>query len=140
MKLPPNDPIRRILGDYRKIAVVGLSPNPDRPSHDVTDYMIRQGYEITGVNPGHDSILGRPCYRSIAEVPGRLEIVNVFRRSEQIPSFVDELLSLPPTRRPKVLWLQLGITHAEAEERARQAGIEVVSDACILVEHQRLGR
>ncbi len=123
----------QILKKYKKIAVVGLSPNPDRPSYQVTRYMMSKGYEIVGVNPGHESILGHPCYRSLRDVPGRMEIVNVFRSPEHVPQVVDELLSLPD--RPPVLWLQLGVFHPEAEERARSAGVQVVSQKCIKVEH-----
>jgi uncharacterized protein len=131
---PSDDEVRKLLERYRRIAVVGLSPRPDRPSHGVTQYMIRHGYEITGVRPAQKAILGRPCYSSIREVPGPLEIINVFRSPDSIPPLVDELIPLKPV----ALWLQLGITHPEAERRARDAGIFVVSDRCILVEHSRL--
>ncbi len=122
-----------ILKSFRKIAVVGISPNTDRPSHYVSKYMLEQGYEITGVNPGHDQILGRPCYPSIKDVAAPLEIVNVFRASSFVPRLVEELLPL----KPKVLWLQLGIHDQDAEEKARKAGILVVTDRCLMVEHQR---
>ena len=124
-----------VLTRYRKIAVVGLSPNDSRPSYGVTEYMLGQGYEITGVRPGgHQRILDRPCFERIAQVPAPLEIVNVFRASEFIPQLVDELIPL----KPKEIWLQLGISHPVAEAKARAAGIPVISDRCILVEHRRL--
>lgn len=126
--------VRDILFRFEKIAVVGLSDSPDRPSYGVTSYMIDHGYQITGVRPGRTEILGRPCVGHLRDVPGPLEIVDVFRAPEYIPALVDELIPL----KPKVLWLQLGITHPEAEEKARRAGIQVVSDRCILVEHRRL--
>lgn len=122
---------KEILTKYKKIAVVGLSPDPMRPSHSVTNYMIRHGYEIVGVRPGDKEILGRPCYASLKEVPGPLEIVNVFRAPEHVPAIVDEAIAL----KAKVLWLQEGVVHPQAEEKARKAGLVVVSDRCILKEH-----
>jgi predicted CoA-binding protein len=127
------DDVAFALDRCRRIAVVGLSPHPDRPSHEVTRYMIEQGYEICGVRPAQREILGRPCYARLADVPGPLEIVDVFRNSEAIPALVDEVIPL----RPKVLWLQEGVSHPEAEERARRAGIRVIADRCILKEHAR---
>jgi uncharacterized protein len=126
--------LRDFLTSCRRVAVVGLSPNPARPSHEIARYLIENGYEVVGVNPGHESILGRPCYRTLAEVPGPLEIVDVFRSSEHVPALVEEMIPL----RPKLIWLQLGVGHAGAEKKARSAGIPVVSELCILVEHRRL--
>ncbi len=126
--------IRLALTRYKRIAVVGLSPDPSRASYGVTRYMMSHGYEITGVRPGSSEILGRPCYASLAQVPGELEIVDVFRASEHVDALVDELIPL----KPKVLWLQEGVTNAQAEARARAAGITVFSDLCILKEHARL--
>lgn len=123
-----------ILKKYRKLAVVGISPNEDRPSHYVTEYMMEQGYEVAGVNPGQTEVLGRPCYKSLKDVPGPLEIVNVFRSSEHVAGLVKELIPL----RPKVLWLQVGIRDEAAEQAARDAGIEVVAGKCIMVEHRQL--
>jgi predicted CoA-binding protein len=125
---------REILGSFRKIAVLGLSPNEDRPSHYVSEYMKEQGYEITGVNPGHDRILGRPVYAKLSDVPGPLEIVAVFRSSEHLAKIVDEAIPL----KPKVLWIQLGIEDAEAEAKAEKVGILVVRRRCLMVEHQNL--
>lgn len=126
--------MREVLTQYRKIAVVGLSPKPNRPSHGVTAYMMRQGYEIVGVRPAQKEILGRPCYDSLEAVPGELEIVDVFRAPEHVPEVVDQAIA----RGAKVLWLQEGVTHPEAEEKARKAGLVVVSDRCILKDHARL--
>ena len=129
--------IKEVLSNYKKIAVVGLSPQPARPSFGVTEYMMNHGYEICGVRPGGlKDIMGRPVYEKLSDVPGPLEIVDVFRANEFIPSVVDEVLRSDA----KVLWLQLGITHPIAEERARSAGLTVISDRCILVEHRRLIR
>lgn len=132
----PNDSqIRELLTQYRSIAVVGLSPKADRPSHGVTRYLISQGYEICGIRPGGAKILDRPVYGSLTEVPGPLEIVDVFRSSDAVPEIVDQVIALGA----KVLWLQEGVTSPEAEARARAAGIWVISDRCILKEHRRLG-
>jgi predicted CoA-binding protein len=127
--------IKDVLSKYKNIAVVGLSPQPSRPSFGVTKYMIDHGYNIVGVRPGGlKDILDRPVFETLEEVPEPLEIVNVFRAPEFIPEVVDDVLKT----KAKVLWLQLGITHPEAEERARKAGLTVISDKCILVEHRRL--
>ena len=134
MPNPSDAEIKEVLTRYKKIAVVGLSPDESRPSFGVSQYMMKHGYEITGVRPAQKEIMGRPCYASLKDVPAPLEIVDVFRASDAIPAVVDECIPL----KPKVLWLQLGITHPEAEEKARKAGIIVISDKCILVEHRRL--
>ena len=123
-----------ILKKYKKIAVVGLSPDSSRPSNGVTKYMISQGFDVVGVRPGSKSILDRPCYASLSEVPGPLEIVNVFRAREFVPEIVDEAIRL----KAKAIWLQQGVYNDEAEEKAKKAGLLVVSDRCILIEHQRL--
>jgi predicted CoA-binding protein len=126
------DTALEILKKYKKIAVVGLSPDASRPSHGVTSYMIRAGYEVVGIRPGDKEILSRPCYPSLAEAPKPLEIVNVFRASEHVPAIVDEAIALGA----KALWLQLGVSHPAAEAKAEKAGLLVISDACILVEHR----
>ncbi|MCM2280848.1 MAG: CoA-binding protein [Bdellovibrionaceae bacterium] len=140
-----DDEIRSIFKTYRRIAVIGLSPEPDRASYGVSRYMKNNGYEISGVRPGGpEQILDRPVFESLAKVPGPLEIIDVFRKSEAIPGIVEEVLQevqrRPEHERPKVLWLQEGVTHPEAEARARAAGLQVISDHCILKEHRRLMR
>jgi predicted CoA-binding protein len=123
-----------ILRKYRTIAVVGLSDNPMRPSHGVSQYMKGQGYKIIPVNPGHAQILGEKAYRSLEEIPEPVEIVNIFRRSEMIPPIVDSAIAIGA----KAVWMQEGIVHEEAAEKARAAGLEVVMDTCILKAHRRL--
>jgi uncharacterized protein len=123
-----------ILRKYRTIAVVGLSNNPLRPSHGVSEYMQRQGYRIIPVNPGHSQILGEKSYRTLEEIPESVEIVNVFRRSELIPPVADSAIAIGA----KVLWLQEGIQHEEAAEKARAAGLEVIMNTCILKAHRRM--
>jgi uncharacterized protein len=133
--------IREILETKKRIAVIGLSPVPARPSHGVTKYMIENGYEIFGVRPGTpSSVLGRPCVESLAQLNEDVDILDIFRNSEAIPAVVDEIEAWMKTRtkKPTVLWLQQGITHPEAEARAEKIGLQVISDKCILKEHARL--
>lgn len=132
--------IRDALANSKSIAVVGLSPDPSRASHHVTEYLIDQGYEITGVRPGgHQPILGRPMIEKLSELKSAPDIVDVFRNTEAIPGVVDEIEKMIEAgKKPKMLWLQLGITHPEAEEKARRLGLQVVSNKCILIEHRRL--
>lgn len=128
--------IGALLESYKKITVVGLSDNPDRPSYEVAIYLKSKGYDLVAVNPQLPKIDGIPVYASIAEVPlEHRKFVDVFRRSEAIPSVVDEVLAAGGV---EVLWLQLGIRHPEAEERAEKAGLKVVSDRCMLIEHKKL--
>ena len=123
-----------ILRKYKTIAVVGLSPNKMRPSHGVSEYMQHQGYRIIPVNPGHPEILGEKSYRSLEDIPEPVEIVDIFRRSEQVAPIVDSAIAIGA----KVVWMQEGIEHNDAAEKARAAGLEVVMDRCILKEMARL--
>ena len=134
-----NDQIRDALANAKSIAVIGLSPDPSRASHHVTEYLIEQGYEITGVRPGgHQPILGRPVVENLSELKFAPDIVDVFRNSEAIPGVIDEIEKMIARGlKPKMLWLQLGISHDEAEEKARRLGLQVVSNKCILIEHRR---
>ena len=125
-----------ILRKYKTIAVIGLSPNQVRPSFGVSSYMKRSGYRIIPVNPGHAEILGEKSYRTLDEIPEAIEIVNVFRRSDHVPDIADAAIR----KGAKVLWLQEGIYHEEAAKKAREAGLEVVMDTCILKEHRRTSR
>jgi hypothetical protein len=135
-----NEPhvILNMLGGHsrvpRTIAVVGLSEDPTRPSHSVSAYMQRNGYRIVPVNPGVSHVLGELCYPSLRDVPDAPDVVNVFRLPRHIPSIVDEMIDLGLQN----LWVQLGIRHDPAAIRAEEAGISVVMDRCILIEHQRL--
>jgi uncharacterized protein len=127
------DPILEILKKYKTIAVVGLSSNPGRPSYGVTEYMQSAGYRIIPVNPNETEVLGEKSYARLEDVPEKIEIVDVFRRAENVPPVVESAIRVGA----KVVWMQLGIEHAAAAERARAAGMIVVEDACILVEHRR---
>lgn len=123
----------RILERYKKIAMVGLSGNPFRPSHFAAIYLVAHGYDVTPVNPREKEVLGRPSYPSLMEVPGPIEIVDIFREPAAVPGIVDQAIA----RGAKVVWMQLGVIHEEAAERARQAGLEVVMDRCMKIEHAR---
>ena len=140
-----NEPatIARMLGNPRagqprSLAVVGLSDNPMKASHSVSAYMQAQGYRIFPVNPAVDPgtrILGEPVFPSLAALSEKPDVVNVFRLPRHIPAVVDEMIALGLT----ALWVQLGIVHLEAAAEAEAAGIQVVMDRCILIEHRRLG-
>ena len=122
---------KEILRHYRKIAVVGISNDRTRASNGVSRYLLREGYEIVPVNPLIAEFEGIPAVPDLASVPGELEIVNIFRRPEYVPGIVDAAIA----RGAKVIWMQQGIVHEEAAERARRAGLDVVQDRCILIEH-----
>jgi uncharacterized protein len=130
---PSPDPIFDILTKYKTIAVVGLSSDPARPSYGVTEYMQSAGYHIIPVNPNETDVLGEPSYASLDEVPQKIEIVDVFRRPEEVPPVVDAAIRAGA----KVVWMQLGVTNEAAAEKARAAGISVVMDACMFVEHKK---
>lgn len=127
------DPILEILKKYKTIAVVGLSSNSARPSHGVAEYIQSKGYRIIPVNPNENEVLGEKSYARLEEVPDKIEIVDIFRRAEAVPQVVDSAIRIGA----KVVWMQLGIENAVAAERARESGLMVVEDACILMEHRR---
>jgi uncharacterized protein len=137
-----NEPelIQAMLGDTATrpvtIAVIGLSADPFKPSHYVPAYMQRHGYRILPVNPTVDAVLGERCYPSLAELPVKPDIVNVFRLPRYIPAIVDEMLSLGL----RDLWVQSGIVNLEAAAKAEAGGIHVVMDRCIMVEHGQIAR
>ena len=122
-----------LLRDCRTIAVVGLSSNPARPSYRVAAYMQQQGKVIIPVNPHETMVLEEPAYPSLSAVPGPIDLVNIFRRSEEAGSVVDEAIYV----KAKALWLQEGVIDESAAARARQAGLQVVMDRCWLKEHVR---
>ena len=130
---PSADPIFDILTKYKTIAVVGLSSNPARPSYGVTEYMQSAGYHIIPVNPNETDVLGEPSHACLEDIPQKIEIVDVFRRPEEVPPVVDAAIKAGA----KVIWMQLGIANDSAAEKARAAGLTVIMDACILVEHKR---
>lgn len=125
------DPIAEVLQRAKTIAVVGLSANPLRPSHGVTAYMQSHGYRIIPVNPNIAECLGEKAYASLRDVPEKIDIVNIFRRPEFVPEIVEEAIRV----RVPAIWMQEDVIHEKAAEKARQAGIFVVMDRCILKEH-----
>jgi predicted CoA-binding protein len=127
-----SDQIANILKGAKTIAVIGLSDNRFRPSYGVSEYMQNQGYRIIPVHPRVETVLGEKVYRSLSEIPDKIDIVNVFRRRDAVPAIVDEVIAL----KLPVLWLQESVVHEEAAEKARKAGIKVVMDLCILKEHR----
>jgi predicted CoA-binding protein len=130
------DPITRILRESKTIAVVGLSSNPMRPSHGVSEYMQSAGYRIIPVNPNETEVLGEKSYARLEDVPERIDVVDIFRRGEFVPQVVESAIRVGA----KVVWMQLGIENEEAAAAARAAGLAVVEDACMLIEHKRRKR
>ena len=123
-----------ILRNYKTIAVVGLSPNRMRPSYGVSEYMKSQGYRIIPVNPGHAQILGETSYRTLEDIPEPVEIVNIFRRSENVAPIVESAIRIGA----KVIWMQEGVEDEASAEKARAAGLQVVMNRCILKDHRRM--
>lgn len=135
--VPPSpEALRAILREAKSIAVVGLSPKPWRPSHQVASYLQHAGYRIVPVNPGHDTILGERSFPSLGAAAAAFEIdvVDVFRRSDFAGPIVDDAIRL----RPRLIWLQVGVVDAGARARAAAAGIPFVMDRCLMVDHRQL--
>jgi uncharacterized protein len=133
VKTPATDEIGELLKRTKTIAVVGLSDSPLRPSYGVSAYMQTHGYRIIPVNPAIKGALGEKAVASLADIGEKIDIVDVFRRSEFVPEIVDEVIRL----KVPAIWLQEGVVHEQAAEKARKAGILVVMDKCILKEHRR---
>ena len=123
-----------LLRDSKIIAVVGLSSNRRRPSYGVSEYMQSMGYRIIPVNPQETEVLGEKAYASLDDVPGPVDIVDIFRRSEFVPEIVDAAIRIGA----KCVWMQEGVMHEEAAAKARAAGLEVVMNRCILKEHRKM--
>lgn len=134
MPVTDDDELRSIL-DYDRIAVVGCSSTPGKAAHSIPKYLDRQGYDVVPVNPFADEIFGKRAYDSLSEVPGEIDIVDVFRPSEEVSGIVTEALERDDV---KVIWLQLGIHDDDAVARAERAGQAVVEDRCMKPEHMRL--
>jgi uncharacterized protein len=130
--LPHTDPITDLLERARNIAVVGLSDSPLRPSHGVAAYMQSQGYHIIPVNPRVEESLGEKSYPSLLDVPQKIDVVNVFRRSEYVGEIVDQAIQL----KVPAIWMQEDVVNEAAAQKAHQAGILVIMDRCILKEHR----
>jgi predicted CoA-binding protein len=131
---PASEKIKAILEKYKTVAIVGLSPKPERDSHKVGKYLKDHGYRIVPVNPGQKEILGEKCYPNLKAVPFPIDIVDIFRRPEAIPPVVDDAIEVGA----EVVWMQLGIVHNQAADMARRAGLEVVMNKCIKIEHMNM--
>jgi predicted CoA-binding protein len=134
MQPVPLQKIQSILRNNSVIAVVGLSPRESRPSHQVAHYMQHAGYRIIPVNPGHDEILGEPCYPDLRAVPHQVDIVNIFRRSDQVEPVVHDAIAI----HARIIWMQQGIVNPEAAQIAEENGLDVIMDRCIKIDHQDL--
>ena len=128
-----DDQIREILS-LRKVAVIGMSKNSSKAAHYVPKYLFENGYDITPINPTAEQILDKKCFSSISEIDEEIDIVDIFRPSDDVLPFVQEAIK----KKPKVIWLQEGIHNLEAEDLARKEGIKVIFNRCMLAEHQRL--
>ena len=126
--------LRRILKTSQRVAMVGLSANWYRPSNFAAKYLIDHGYTLIPVNPNYEEVLGQKCYPSLLDIPEPVDVVDIFQRSEKVPPLVEQAIEIGA----KVVWMQLGVVHPEAAERARQAGLEVVMDHCMKIEYGRL--
>ncbi len=124
----------KILNEYRTVAVVGASPDPERPSYKVASYLMEHGYHIIPVNPNAQEILGKTSYPDLSSIPEAVEVVDIFRRPEAVPPIVDEAIKIGA----KVVWMQEGIINEEAATKAREAGLLEVMDKCMRKEHHRL--
>jgi predicted CoA-binding protein len=123
----------RILERYRRIAMVGLSSNPFRPSHFAALYLLAEGYEVIPVNPRETQVLGQKSYPSLSAIPGGVEVVDIFREPAAVPAIVEDAVAIGA----KVIWMQLGVIHEQAAARAEDAGLDVVMDRCMKIEHAR---
>ena len=131
---PPSKEIEEILRECRKIAVVGLSPKESRDSNRVARYLMEQGYEVIPVNPGQKEILGKTCYRSLTDIPFQVDMADLFLNPTRVPQVVDQAIEI----KVSTVWMQLGVIHNEAAEKAEKAGIRVIMDKCIKREHWKL--
>lgn len=133
MQLAPIKTLQRIFAESRTIAVVGLSPKTNRPSNQVALYLRQAGFRIIPVNPGQTEILGEPCYPELQSIPEPVDVVDIFRRSEQVEPVVRDAIAISA----KVIWMQQGIVNVEAAMIAEQAGLTVIMDRCLKVDHMQ---
>jgi len=131
---PPDEEVVELLKSAKTIAVVGISHKEDRDSYKVAKYLKEHGYKIIPVNPKYKEVLGEPCYPDLKSIPEKIDVVDIFRKVDAIPGIVDEAISVGAG----AVWMQLGLAHNESAEKARQAGLKVVMNKCMKIEHQRL--
>jgi len=131
-----DEELKKMLCDSKTVAVVGISPKADRPSHRVASYLKSKGYRVIPVRPDGEEVLGEKVYHDLMEIPKEIQVdvVDIFRRSEDVPPIVEEAIQ----RGAKVIWMQEGVIHEEAAAKAEKAGLKVVMDRCMKKEHQRL--
>jgi predicted CoA-binding protein len=137
-----DEKIKLALG-YKTIAIVGLSRDPNKDSYKVAEYLKANGYRIIPINPFADEILGEKCYKSLLDIPEEvqraIEVVDIFRPSQDVPPIVEQVIQLKQRHgKPHVVWMQLGITNDEAAKLAEKAGLEVIMDRCMMIEHKRM--
>lgn len=135
---PSDDLLRRILREVKSFACVGVSPNPVRPSHYVARYLKLKGYRVVPVNPVHagKELFGEKVLGDLSEIEGGVDVIDIFRRPDAVPEIVDAALAMET--RPKVIWMQIGVTHAEAAAKAEAEGLTVIQNRCPKIEYQRL--
>ena len=127
---------KKILETYKTFAIVGCSADPGRPSNSVANFLISQGYEVIPVNPNEQQCFGKDCYPDLASIPGQVDVVDIFRRSEFVAPHVDEAIAIGA----KAVWMQLGVIDEASAEKAATAGLDVVMDRCPAIDHPRLIR
>jgi predicted CoA-binding protein len=132
--IPPSDEIIELLRKCRTIAVVGISPKESRDSNKVAKYLMDQGYEVVPVNPGQREVLGKPCFRTLRDIPFPIDMADLFLNPTRVPSVVDQALEIGV----HAIWMQEGVVHNEAAQKARKAGIPVVMNKCIKKEHMKM--
>ncbi|BCO10358.1 CoA-binding protein [Desulfolithobacter dissulfuricans] len=135
MQLAPVETIRRILKETKTIAVVGLSPKPSRPSHRVALYLQQAGYRIIPVNPGQEEILGQRCYPDLLSIPDKVDLVDIFRRPEDVFPIVEQAIEIGA----RTVWMQQGVVNQEAATLAEEAGLTVIMDRCLKIDHNQFG-
>ncbi len=126
--------LRRILTEYKRVAMVGLSADWWRPSFFAAKYLLEHGFEVTPVNPKYDEILGQKCYPDLKSIPTPIDVVDLFQKADRVPLFIDDAKEIGA----KVFWMQLGVVNPEAAQKAREVGLEVVMDRCMKIEFARL--
>lgn len=131
---PSPDEIKSILERSKRIAIVGLSPKEERDSNKVAKYLMEKGYEIVPVNPGQKEILGKECFKTLTDIPFKVDLVDLFLNPERVPPVVDQAIEIGAS----VLWMQIGVIHNEAAQKAKEAGLTVVMDRCTMHEHKEL--
>ncbi|WP_070120331.1 CoA-binding protein [Bacillus marinisedimentorum] len=135
MQIPGDETLKEILTPPKRVAIVGLSGKPDRASNEVGGYLKEQGFEIIPVNPGENEVFGIKAVKSLSDIEGHVDIVDVFRGSEHLPEIAEETVKIGAD----VFWAQLGVSNEEAYDHLKENNVEVVMDRCMLQEHNRLG-